>query len=163
MKKITIKDLFDKSGAVLVRCDKEWGGTHAYKNSPESNLTIAGFKTEKAAVDDWFKDHFGVNKDMLKMIKYLITRANSQLMAAIDDKAQFASKLAEAQKDQVRLEWMMNNSAYVAYSMDGEVCHVRITADRGEDEYPVEGYPLKVYDDRRQAIDAAIAQQKVKT
>jgi len=81
---------------------------------------------------------------------------NSQLMSAIDEKSQLVSQLAEAKKDQERLEWIMNNSVYVAYSMDGEVCHVRITADRGEDEYPAEGYPLKVYDDRRQAIDSAM-------
>lgn len=83
------------------------------------------------------------------------------LFKVCDRLAELERQLAEAQKDQARLEWMMNNSAYMAYSMDGEVCHVRITAERGEDEYPAEGYPLKVYDDRRQAIDAAIAQQKV--
>jgi len=79
MKKIELKDLFDKSGAVLIRCGKEWGGTYGYKHKADSNSSVCGYRTENAAIKGWFESAFGENKEMYKMIKYLISRANRGL------------------------------------------------------------------------------------
>ncbi len=76
MKKIELKDLFDKSGAVIIRCGNEWGGTYGYKNRVDSNSSVCGYRTENSAIKGWFDCAFSGNKEMFKMIKYLISRAN---------------------------------------------------------------------------------------
>ncbi len=65
-------------------------------------------------------------------------------------------QLAEAQKDQARLDWMMNNGAYVV--TDGEVNTVWVYKPIRQ---PAEGYPFQptYYDTPRQAIDAAMKEK----
>ncbi|UMO77328.1 hypothetical protein SmaMPs15_000177 [Stenotrophomonas maltophilia phage vB_SmaM_Ps15] len=46
----------EKAGVKFSRCDPEWGGTWAYKDSAESNCTFAGFKTKEEAAEFWFND-----------------------------------------------------------------------------------------------------------
>ncbi|QFR57828.1 hypothetical protein CPT_Moby_080 [Stenotrophomonas phage Moby] len=46
----------EKAGVKFVRCDPEWGGTWGYKDSPESNVTICGFKDKTEAAESWFND-----------------------------------------------------------------------------------------------------------
>jgi len=79
MKKIELKDLFYKSGAVIIRCGSEWGGTYGFKSKVDSCSSVCGYRTENSAIKGWFEHAFSDNKEMYKMIKYLISRANRGL------------------------------------------------------------------------------------
>jgi hypothetical protein len=61
--------------------------------------------------------------------------------------------------DTVMLNWMIEYSAHVSHSRDGEVCNVWMPDEDGTDE-PAEGYPQKCYSDPRKAIQAAMKATK---
>lgn len=46
----------EKAGVKFSRCDPEWGGTWAYKDSAEATCTICGFKTKTEAAESWFSN-----------------------------------------------------------------------------------------------------------
>ena len=78
---MTLKELAIKSGMVITRCDKEkWGGSWGYKHKEYPNTTYNGYRTEKAAVEAYFEDTYGLGG--LKGIKMLI-RENERLKKQI--------------------------------------------------------------------------------
>jgi hypothetical protein len=56
---MTLKDFATMAGVTVERCDKEWGGTWAYKTADNPRCTFCGHRTEKALYRAWAEDTFG--------------------------------------------------------------------------------------------------------
>ncbi len=57
--KMTVKQFAMHAGVTTYRCEPEWGGTWAYKTADAGNVTMAGYKTELDALQNWLNDAFG--------------------------------------------------------------------------------------------------------
>lgn len=67
-------------------------------------------------------------------------------------------ELVELREDRARKDWLVQHSAYVSHSRDGEVCSVWFSHDPDDEtngSVPAEGYPQKCYYTANDAIDAA--------
>lgn len=65
-------------------------------------------------------------------------------------------------EDSIRLDWIINNNVYLSYSIDGDNCYAQYRFDPDDDSaenVPVEGYPIKMYTNPREAIEAAMKYQ----
>lgn len=67
---MNLKDFAAISGVIVSRCDKEWGGTFAYKTLDHPNITTCGYRTEAALYKGWAEETFGKNsfKAILKLL-----------------------------------------------------------------------------------------------
>ena len=68
---MTLEEFAKLAGMEIVVCDKECGGTVGYTTTEYPNCTIAGFRTEKAALKSWLKETFGdrAGKAVIKLLK----------------------------------------------------------------------------------------------
>ena len=68
---MTLKELALLSGVSVERCDKEWGGTWAYKTADCPNSTMCGYRSESAVYKAWAEDTFGKTafKTLAKLLK----------------------------------------------------------------------------------------------
>ena len=57
--RMTLKDFAALAGVTVERCDKEWGGTWAYKTADNPRCTFCGHRTEAALYRAWAEDTFG--------------------------------------------------------------------------------------------------------
>lgn len=57
--RMTLKDFATMAGVTVERCDKEWGGTWAYKTADNPRCTCCGHRTEAALYRAWAEDTFG--------------------------------------------------------------------------------------------------------
>lgn len=66
-----LKDFAKMAGVRVERCDKEWGGTWAYKTVDCPNVTTCGYRTEAAVYRAWAEDAFGkaASKALTKLLK----------------------------------------------------------------------------------------------
>lgn len=48
-----------KCGLVLIRCEKEWGGTHGYYMEDSPLSKHFGYRSELATCKAWVTDRFG--------------------------------------------------------------------------------------------------------
>ena len=70
---MTLEEFAKRAGVTLTQCGPEWGGRVGYKTADSPNMSINGFRTEKAALNGWLKDAFGTRT--ASAILYLIKAA----------------------------------------------------------------------------------------
>lgn len=56
---MTLKDFAEAAGVTVFRCNKEWGGTWAYKTADRPNSSVCGYRSEAALYRGWAEDTFG--------------------------------------------------------------------------------------------------------
>ncbi len=56
---MTLKDFATMAGVTVERCDKEWGGTFAYKTADNPSCTYCGHRTEAELYRAWAEETFG--------------------------------------------------------------------------------------------------------
>lgn len=68
---MNIEEFAKSVGVVVIKCDTSWGGTVGYTTKDHSNVSVCGFRSEKAAYKDWFNTQFGeaTTKTILKLLK----------------------------------------------------------------------------------------------
>jgi len=69
----TVEELAKLAGVTLIDCDPEWGGRVGYKMADFPNMSICGFRTEKAALDSWMNGAFG--EQTTKALKAVMKQA----------------------------------------------------------------------------------------
>ena len=69
--RMTLKDFATMAGVAVERCDKEWGGTWAYKTADNPRCTYCGYRTEAALYRAWAEDTFG--KEAFKALAKLLS------------------------------------------------------------------------------------------
>lgn len=80
------------------------------------------------------------------------------MMEAANEITSLRAELEKAKKDGERNSWMVKHNAYISWSQDSEVCSVWIIGDCRDEkgDYPAQGYPLKSYNTKEEAIDNAM-------
>lgn len=69
---MTLKELAEAAGVTVLRCNKEWGGTWAYKTPDHPHSTVCGYRTEAALYKGWAEEVFG--KHAFKALSKLLDR-----------------------------------------------------------------------------------------
>jgi len=83
---------------------------------------------------------------------------DAMLNLCADEITTLREQLEIAKKDGERNSWMVRHNAYISWSQDSEVCSVWIIGDCRDEkgDYPAQGYPLKSYNTKEEAIDNAM-------
>jgi len=83
---------------------------------------------------------------------------DAMLNLCADEITSLRAELEKAKKDGERNSWMVRHNAYISWSQDSEVCSVWIIGDCRDEkgDYPAQGYPLKSYNTKEEAIDNAM-------
>lgn len=75
--------------------------------------------------------------------------------------SEFEERIAELERDERRLDWLIHQPAYVAYSQDGDDCWLHWCWDKNDEErgaFNQEG----LFTDPREALDAALSTEQSK-
>ena len=92
------------------------------------------------------------------MLEDMAKGTHAELMQQQAEITSLRAELEKAKKDGKRNSWMVRHNAYISWSQDSEVCSVWIIGDNRDDmgDYPAQGYPLKSYNTKEEAIDNAM-------
>lgn len=72
MASMTLEQFAKKAGVSFRECEPDWGGRVAYTTKGDPRYTVAGFRTEKAALKHWMESTFG--KDAAKALSSLLKK-----------------------------------------------------------------------------------------
>ncbi len=74
---IDIDEIANECGIKFIRCDPSWGGTWAFTEEARkgnNQVTIAGYRTKKAALRGWFESELGDQLGQLLLKRYFIPK-----------------------------------------------------------------------------------------
>lgn len=56
---MTLQDFAEMAGVSVFRCEREWGGTWAYRTPDAPNCSMCGYRSERELYKAWAEDSFG--------------------------------------------------------------------------------------------------------
>lgn len=56
---MNLEQFAEKAGVIIIRCDKEWGGTWGYTTKDNPDSSVNGYRTKKEVLNGWLIHTFG--------------------------------------------------------------------------------------------------------